>query len=366
VLALLGIAVAAIVAFVESGGSDEVAVQTQPSPASTAVTGTTAETLPQRLPPLIPLPGKIREEGGTLWWSSTDCRAATLDLSAGAVRRIEGEHCRVWPAPDGTKGVALTAKRADALEGKGLVLVGGAEAGRLVRHDEGFLVSDVVWDAEGTQFAVCFGTRDGVVVDVFSGAQQRGRVPGQCFPAWLPDGRLVTAGSDPAAVTVDGVPLLAGPEIERLLPDVPKRSSRVVSALAAAPEGTVAAALVVTSKAQLLPSSAALVVLSPDGEPAFTARLPPRRLPSVLGLAPDARGLWYYDTGEGRATVLSIPGGKRFPVFDARWIAWSPSGDYVAAATDEGIVLRTWPDGDRVGVIPVSATDVWWTRSAER
>ena len=364
VLALLGIAVAAIVNVVQSGGDRETVpsppVEQAPSPTvATETTETAAE-----LPSLLPLPGVLREEGGVLWWSDAQCRAGSLELASGVVVSFPAAHCRLWPAPDGSVAVALSARRSDALEGRGLVLARDrrGEDEVVLGHSPGFLGSELSWNPFGSTFAVCFETRRGAVVDVIAPGQTIGTLEGACSPAWLSDGRLAVARSSPLSIEVDGRVVLDRKEVAELLPSVPRGATRAVSALGAG-DGRVVAGLVAVSGKRLLPYTASLVILTDSGEIEFTAQLSPDTLPAAVGLSPDGRALWYFDGGERTAVIIAVPGGSRLLPFGARWVAWSPDGRYLAAATGEGIVISSWPDGDRVAEVPVVANDVSWSRS---
>jgi hypothetical protein len=99
------------------------------------------------------------------------------------------------------------------------------------------------------------------------------------------------------------------------------------------------------------------------GEIEFSALLPPDRLPTAIGLAPDGSAFWYFDAARSTAVLVRLPGGQRPEPFDAHWLSWSPDGRYLAAATGRGIVLSRWPDGEEIAVLPVQALDVTWTRA---
>lgn len=364
-LLVAGVAVAAIVNLLAEGpaSGDEQVVAT--SAAETAPT-TGAETGPGPFPSLIPLPGELRQEGGRLWWSSNACRIGWLDLASGAVTRLTREHCRIWPAPDGRSAVAVSTRRADALAGHGLVLIDAVApqpTEAVFEHARGFVASEVAWRADGSAFAVCFGTRDGTVVDVIEPGRGQDELAGMCFPGFLADGRLALARVSPVAVVVDGVTVIAPERAAQLLPDVPNGERRAVSAVGVGGVG-LAVGLVAVSDTRLLPSSAAIAVLDPAGGVVFRGGLyPSDTLPAVLGLAPDGSALWYLDTGNGRAVVVSIPGGRRLTFFTARWFAWSPDGRFLAVARSDDVALLSWPDGREIATIPVNAASISWTRA---
>ena len=321
------------------------------------------ESLAGELPRLLPLPGELREEGGILWWSSTRCKAGALELSSGSVTRIPGEHCRIWPSPDGRAALTVTARRSAALDGRGLEYVTLAGEQAVVFHSRGFIGSEVAWSADGQRVAVCVGTRSGTVVDLYRSVPgDREELPGACVPAWLPDGGLATSSARPPSVGVDGQNVLSPQKARALLPSVARDGRRAVSALAAG-GGRLLAGLVAVSDTRLLPTAGALAVLRPDGQVDFEARLAAGILPAAVGLSPDASALWYHEAGDARAVIVSIPGGTRVPIFGARWISWSPDGRFLAAAQEGAIALYSWgPVLKQVASVPVDASDVSWTR----
>jgi hypothetical protein len=182
-----------------------------------------------------------------------------------------------------------------------------------------------------------------------------------CFPAVLPDGRYASVVG-PASIVVDGRPLLSDAELERLLPSVPRRARRVVSALGAG-DGEVVAAVTAIAKGRLLPSSAALAVVTAKGNVRFSAALRRDVLPAEVGLSPRGDALWYFDAADGSAHVIQVPGGRELPPYGARWVAWSPSGDYLAVAGERSVQIFTWPDGAEVEQLPVAANVLAWTRA---
>jgi hypothetical protein len=360
---LAALVVAAIVSFVQDGPAGAPPSLPTPTEATpTVVTDRLDSDVSGELPRILPLPAELRDEGGVMWWSSTGCDAGGLTLSSGAVTRIRGEHCRIWPSPTGAAALTVTARRSAALEGRGLSYVTLDGNRRVVFHTQGFIGSEVAWSADGAQAALCVGTRDGTVVDVYRSVPgERDSIPGPCAPAWLGDGRLAVSRAGPVSIEIDGRAILGPDEARELLPSVGRRERRAISALAASGERLVVG-LVAASDVRLLPSSAAVAVLRSDGQIEFAAHLQEDVLPAAVGLAPDASALWYYDAGQGNAVIVSIPGGARAAIFDAsRWVAWSPDGSYLAAATEEGIVVRRWPEGQELARIPVEAADVSWT-----
>jgi hypothetical protein len=363
-----GIAVAAIVHVVRTGGGDTAAPPTTAAETSTTTTPTDEE--PEQLPAIVPLAGELREEGGVLWWSDERCQAKALDLASGGVVSLPGEHCRIWPSPGGNRVVATAASRSDALDGRGLVLFGYPAAegermlgeGTVIQHSPGVIASELVWAADERTVHVCVATRDGIVTDVVD-ADGGGvaALPDQCFPAMLDDGRLATV-LGPLTVAVDGEPLLGRGDARALLPSVPRRAERVVSALGAGGDELVAG-LAAVVKGRLLPTSAALAVVTRDGDIRFSAFLPEDVLPATAGLSPRGDALWYFDAGDGSAHVIQVPGGRELPPYGSRWVAWSPDGDYVALARGRSIVILRWPDGTEVERIPVAGNVVYWTRA---
>ncbi len=365
-LGLVGVAVAALVNVAREGPHGEpvraaTTAQTDQEPPGR----TDPDSLQEELPNLVPLPAELREAGGMLWWSTPECEAGYLEISSGAVTRLRGDRCRIWPAPDGGAAVALVSSPSDPLEGHGLEYVAPTQAvQRAVSHTPGVIASEVAWDPESLRFALCLGTRTGTVVDIYHSAPggHEGR-EGVCFPAWLGDGGLALADAGGVSVRVDDRLLLGLKAAAEILPSVPEGAARRVSALGARGDRLVVG-LAVVSPARPRPLSSAVALLAPDGDVEFQAWLAPQgSLPTAVGLSPAGDALWYFDATGGRTVVLSVPGGRRLSPFPARWISWSPDGRYVAAATVGGLSVLRWPDGERLAVVPVDAATVAWTGS---
>ena len=242
-----------------------------------------------------------------------------------------------------------------------MLLEGRGEAESLVRHTPGILGSEITWRPDGSAFAVCYGTREGNTVDIISPGAGGADLADRCFPAWLADGRLATAAGPPRSISIDGQPLAAGPALAGLVPK-PSEGERVgVSALAGGQDELLVAVSTV-SPTRFLPAAAAIALVSDRGGVEFAAGLPPRTFPVALGIAPDGEAIWYFDGSTGRAVVLRVGGGGRFfRAASARWVSWSPSGRFLAAATDAGILLLEWPSGRELAQLPIEARDVTWT-----
>lgn len=361
---MLAVAVAAVVNVVEHGVDG---AKAPPALPPTLAATTEAEPGPAVTEPpeadlaAVELPEGVRRSGGTLWWATGGCAVGTADLATGELRTRPDAHCRLWASPADGFAAAVTSRRSEALEGHGLIVLRPRPDGRETRlgHTPGYIEGDVAWSPDGLQLAVCSATRTRVVVDLIPPMKGPSHLRGRCFPAWLPDGRLVTA--EPSTLRVlagDGV--LAGPELARaLLPATRAGAVRAFSALAAA-RGLVAVALVTARPHELLPDAAAIAVLGEDGRVVYRARLRPGVFPTGLGLAPDGSAVWYYDAGAGSAVLVSMPGGRRLPYFDVRRFAWSPDGRWLAVAGRSAIEVFSWPDGSLAATIPVAAADLAW------
>jgi hypothetical protein len=371
-LAVAAIAVAAVVNVVQADGAEPASVEQlvetearpSPEPEEAALEPEEAGR--------IGLPGRVREAGGLIWWTSPYCAARVLDVSSGSVWEIPGTRCRIWPAPTGRRLITAAADRDDATEGRGLVEFafsprqGEQALGDPVtlRHEPGIISSDVAWSPDGTRALTCVATPDGTVVVPLAGKRPR-RVLAEdaCFPAVLADGQVALAAGA-AGVSLEGRPLLSRDDLTRLLPDTSGAERRAVSALAAG-TGTedVIAAFVAVDGARQAPSSAALAVLDTSRGVRFSTPLPEGVLPAAVGLAPVGDALWYFDAADGTAHVVDVPGGRELPPYGSRWAAWSPSGGFVALAARRSVGIFAWPELVEVARIPVAAATVFWTRA---
>jgi hypothetical protein len=349
--AVVGIAVAGIVVGIRHGSSQPAAgpKTTAPPRTETAPRGTGS------LPGVVRLPPLLRRERGLLWWSAGRCRVASVDAASGVVQRFAPQACGLWPAPTGLAGVALVGGRLEAFEGRD-----GENREPLPDHPSAFLASGIAWRSDGGAFAYCLGTRRGFevhVVQVPSG--DRRRVADACQPAWLADGRLVFTRTSPSAIEAGGRRLLGPPQLARLLPRYPPRTVRAVALLAAGGHRVVAS-VVATDRGRTAATAGSIAVLAEDGSSVRDVPLAGHGAPDAVGLSPDGSAAWYRDLS-GHVVVIRLADGRVRDPAGARSLAWSPSGRYVAAATDAGIVISTWPQGAQLAVVPVVASELAWT-----
>jgi hypothetical protein len=226
------------------------------------------------------------------------------------------------------------------------------------------IASDVVWAADEQTVYSCVATREGAVVDTIVLGEGASSVsPDECFPAVLEDGRLATVAG-PLGVTVAGQRLLGREAARALLPSTGDGGRRVVTAVGGG-DGELVVGLAAVSDTRLLPFSATVAVLEAGGATRFSAFLPDGALPAAVGLAPRGDALWFFDAGSGTAAIRDIPGGRQLHPLGARWLAWSPGGDFLAAATERSIRIFTWPGAVEVERIPVAANIVAWTRAPD-
>ena len=366
VVGVAAIAVAAVVNVVRSDGSAAAPVE----PAADAETQPvdTGGTLPGELPEILTLPSDLRAEGGVLWWFGTGCGARAVDLSSGLVTRGPPGTCDLWPSADGGRAIASVAP--DEEGGYGIVPVTypPSEGETVFAGEEKIdgalaLFTPTAWHPDGKHVAVC-EPRDGqIFLDVLDlengtrGAEVNvgtGGITGFCQASFLSDGRLAVV-RDGTTVEVDGRDIFGEEDAVRLLPDV-SSGTRSITALGAG------GGLLVVGLRSDVPPAAAIAALRPDGTIVFSAALRPDVFPAAAGVAPDGQSLWYLNGTSGAAAILEIPGGSRYELYRARWLAWSPDGNYMAAVVREGIEIISLRNGGRLlTTLDVPADIVTWT-----
>jgi hypothetical protein len=232
--------------------------------------------------------------------------------------------------------------------------------GRVVRHPAGFLSSELAWAPDGNAFSACFVTGKGTVIEIrpLGGTGLSGE--GLCFPAWAKSG-LAAARLEPVSVEFAGETVLDAEDVGQLLHPLPDGSRHEVTALAAGPGDRLAVALAVVSGGGPVAEPGVLAVLAPGGIVERTFRLGPDERVQAIRFAPDGGGLWWADARGAQTTAFTLEGEAVDALPPTRWLAWSPSGRYVALAGEDGIEIRTWPRGDTVGTLPIVPNDLSWT-----
>ena len=365
VIGVVAIAVAAVVNFVRSDGTaapvaeaPEAETETQPAD--------TGGALPGQLPEIITLPSDLRQEGGLLWWAGGDCQASVLDLSSGLVVAAPAGTCDIWPSPDGARAIASAAP--DGAGGQSAVTPftypppEGATvlAGGEVVENALPLLTPSAWHPGSDRVAVCTPSAVGIFVDVLDledGTRDSvaniggGGISGFCQASFLADGRLAVV-RDGVRIELDGREIFGVRDATRLLPD----ASPGITALGAGGD------LLAVGLRSDRPAAAAIAAITPDGTVEFSAHLRPDSYPTVVGIEPDGRSLWYLNATSGNAAILEIPGGRRSEIYRAGWLAWSPDRAYLATVVREGIEIISLRTGRLLTTLDVPANVVSWTK----
>jgi hypothetical protein len=146
----------------------------------------------------VPPPGALA--GRLVFAESAGCRLRVLDLRSLALGRPgPATGCRLWVSPRGDLAV-VTGATGD----RALALVGIDGEQPLVLRRLGEATSPPTWSVDGARLAWCTGTST-TLLDVVSGRTDRR--PG-CYPAFSPDGSLVTR-----SVTENGLVVLRNGQI---------------------------------------------------------------------------------------------------------------------------------------------------------
>ena len=86
----------------------------------------------------------LARAGGWLWWVD----ASAINLATLRVRHVEGQHCRVWPNPQGTLALAPIGGSADLIAERRLAVIDlkdprGLRQVATIHHQDGVLASPV-------------------------------------------------------------------------------------------------------------------------------------------------------------------------------------------------------------------------------
>jgi hypothetical protein len=189
------------------------------------------------------------------------------------------------------------------------------------------------------------GTRDSVA-NIGGGG-----ISGFCQASFLADGRLAVV-RDGVRIELDGREIFGVRDATRLLPD----ASPGITALGAGGD------LLAVGLRSDRPAAAAIAAITPDGTVEFSAHLRPDSYPTVVGIEPDGRSLWYLNATSGNAAILEIPGGRRSEIYRAGWLAWSPDRAYLATVVREGIEIISLRTGRLLTTLDVPANVVSWTK----
>jgi hypothetical protein len=315
----------------------------------------------------------LARAGGSLWWVDDRCRAAEIQLATQVVRKVEGEHCRFWPNPQGTLALATVGGAADLVDERRLAVIDltdprGLREVATVHHTDGVLASSVVWDRSGRRAAFCVATPGGPeVIQVAAFTWDQRVFPHACYPAWLRGARLAVVRGE--RVVAGGTPVrngLRSAALERLLRRALRDRRYRITALAATPSSPSYLAVGVARRTQFghAVPPAALVVADPRGD-GINIRPGDADPLREVGIAPDGRAAWYRDPGTGRAFLMTGARLRPFPgaISAEAWsYAWAPGGAFLAAAGRDRIEVFDWRTGAAAAIEGVTARDLQWVR----
>jgi hypothetical protein len=310
-------------------------------------------------PPRVVRPERLRPAGGRIWWSEPDCGTTVFAVSSLARRAFPQAACRVWPDPRGDRALASGGTWTALLVDRrlGIVRAGGRRAG-WVSHRVGYVVTPPVWRRDGLRVAYCLRTRDGEAVAVADGPGEAAVHRGECFPVWLPDGRLATVRTGRLDLGARTIPLA------RLTAAAELPLSRPVATGVGEAGGLLALGLAARTELGRTVGPAGVVIVDLRGRLRASVMLPGGRVPATVGVSPDGAAGWYYDR-DGREARLFWAGGRDGLPANvprrARAYAWSPDGRHVAVALADGIHVYDWYGPQESVIRGVLATGLAWT-----
>jgi hypothetical protein len=309
----------------------------------------------------------LARAGGWLWWVDGDCNASAINLATLRVRHVEGQHCRVWPNPQGTLALAPIGGSADLVAERRLAVIDlndprGLRQVATIHHQDGVLASPVAWDAGGDNAAFCIASPAGTeVIRVTAYEWEQRVIPDACDPVWLGGDRLAFVRDD-RVVDARGRAL----PLRELLLRTLRGGHAKITALAANRSRPELVAIGVARRTQYgrAVPPAAMVVADLRGI-GVSYRRGDSAAVRETGIAPDGRAAWFVDVETGRSHLEAGPLPPAFPgsvPIEAWRYAWSDGGAFLAVAEDHRVEVFDWRTGQSAVVDNISARDLAWVR----
>jgi hypothetical protein len=300
----------------------------------------------------------LRSAKGSLWWVDTHCRIGRVLLAERRIVRGPGNHCGLYPSPDG-RTVLATQTDPDPPSPPGRVVVLDASlnvrATTPIRADA--VYPPMTWSPGGAFATICtLGSHGRETVLVDEGGITRLSLGGVCRPAYL---------TTDALATTDGQNVFIGETTLQIQPEL--------AASIHSPAGGYSVEALAGQRDTLLISVARLegslvgapgAVLVFDRRSGATTPVAVRRggYAKELGIAPDGGTFWYRGGGTDDATLVSNGGVvPRSVPRVARSYSWSPDGKLLAAAVDTGIEIYDLSSGGHVTIGGLDASRLSWT-----
>jgi hypothetical protein len=301
----------------------------------------------------------LRAAHGVLWWVDTRCRTGKVLLAERRIVRGPGNHCDLWPSPDGQTVLATqTDPDAPSPPGRVVVLDGALRPRAITTVRADVVHPPVTWAPGGVFALICADGNDGrpqtVMVDGVGIIRQRlGHV---CRPAYLSPGVLAT--TDDQNVFLGQTKLTIAPQLAAAVHSGP--GGYTVEALAAQRDTLLVS--VASLNGSLVGPPGAVVVF--DRRSGATRAFPVQRggYANELGISPDGTSLWYRGGGTGDVSILSNGRvlARSIPRV-ARGYAWSPDGRMLAVALNAGIEIYDLASGRHVTIGELDPARVSWT-----
>lgn len=301
----------------------------------------------------------LRSAHGALWWVDSNCRIGRVVLDERRIVRGTGNHCGLYPSPDGRTAFATqTDPDPPSPPGRVVVLDAAMRVRAITRIRADGVFPPIAWSPGSVVGTMCSlgegGRPETLLVD--EGGVTRRRLGGVCRPAYLTDDALAT--TDDQNVLVGETILQIQPELAAAIHSRPGGYS--VEALAGQRD------TLLVSVAHLEDSvvGAPGAVLVYDRRSGATKAVAVRRggYAKELGISPDGGTFWYRGGGTNEAILVSNGGVvPRSVPRAARAYAWSPDGKLLAVAVREGIQIYDLTSGEHVTIDGLDPARVSWT-----